>query len=179
MQTQVTLDSNKLKQITNASHTAEAVMTHCALRTRLRTFTDIPRTQKELIRAGEKIVDKDYQAFWENLQAAGAGVIVLGRNGKPPRFEWHYSMKKVAQAALEGKNIQTNRFENVVASKTAPVAPKLTKPAIPAPKLKAVETPKSVFIPLRTDFCLEFSVPANLSKAEAEMISQALKRLAS
>ena len=178
MQTQVTLDSNKLKQIANASHTAEAVMTHCALRTRLRSFTDIPRTQKELMRAGEKIVDKDYHVFWEQLQAAGAGVIVSSRNGKPPRFEWHYSMKKVAQSALEGKNIKAQRNEPTMV-KSAPVAPKLTKPAIPATKLKVVESPKLVFIPLRADFCLEFSVPVDFSKAEAEMISQALKRLAS
>lgn len=168
MQTQINLDGKKLSQIANASHTAEVVMTQCALRERIRPFTDIHRNKVELIRAGEKIVDSDYNKIWEDLRDAGVGIIVGGTNGKAPRFEWHYSMKKVAEAALVGKNMKTPALKAVPAPKPEP---KLTQPKVPA-------TAQKVFIPLRADFMLEFQVPSNLTKAEATTIAAMLQRLA-
>lgn len=176
---QITLNGSKLKSISNASHTAEVTITALALRERLRHFSDITRTRNLLVRSGEKIVDTDYMNFWKGLQDAGVGVIVYGRKGKADRFEWHYSMKKVAQAALEGKDQLADKIPSVKAKPTKrpeqKIARKLhmVKPTIAAP----VKKEKLLYIPLRKDFNLEISVPSDLSKAEAEMIGSALRRL--
>lgn len=168
---QVNLNGQVLKKIANSNHTAEVVMTDMALRERVRPFSDIHRTRNRLIREGEKIIEDDYKKFWKDLQDSGAGVIVYGRKGNPDRFQWHYSMKKVAEAALDGKDLSVAAAKVVSTPKPAPTESR-TKPA---PKLAKT---REVFIPLRNDFCLGFNVPTDLTKAEAEMIAVALRRMA-
>lgn len=190
MQQSTVLNSNKLCSIANASHTAEVTITALALRKRLRHSSDIQRTRNNLIRNGEKIVDADYMAFWKSLATAGVGLIVNDENEKPSRFEWFFSMKIVAQAALEGKDVSAERI-NVVklsalqasATKAIPVKKQAkvivmakrptTKPA----ESTATAKDRFVYIPLRKDFCLEFTVPSNLSKEEIDFIKNALERL--
>lgn len=167
---QLNLNGAQLKKIANASHTAEVVMTDMALRERVRSFSDIHRTRNRLIREGEKIIEDDYRAFWKSLQDSGAGVIVYGRKGNPDRFQWHYSMKKVAEAALEGKDLKVTE----VKASPKPQAPEAPK----APPKKPIVQTKEVFINLRSQFCVDFSVPSDLTKAEAEMIATALRRIA-
>jgi hypothetical protein len=189
MQQQIVLNSDKLRSISHASHTAEVTITALAVRERLRHFSDITRTKNTLIRKGEKIVESDYLAFWKGLQEAGVGVIVYGRKGRPDRFEWHYSMKKVAEAALEGKDIMAERVSKdmpVSRQTQAKAAASRSKQVIPIRTRKAVavaataspaKSERFIYIPLRKDYSLEFSVPANLSKDEVETISNALRRL--
>lgn len=184
MNNQVVLNSEKLRSISHASHTAEVTITALAIRERLRGFSDINRTRNTLIRKGEKIVDSDYVAFWSGLQDAGVGKIIYGRNKKPERFEWHYSMKKVAQAALEGKDITAER---VVHTKEKPArAPKKVthlakatrKVQVTKPVVSLVSRPERIlYIPLRKDFNLQVSIPSDLSKDEAEVIASAVRRL--
>lgn len=168
---QVSLNGTVLKKIANSSHTAEVVMTDMALRERLRPFSDIQRTRNRLVREGEKIIEDDYKAFWKSLQDAGAGVIVYGRKGQPDRFQWHYSMKKVAEAALEGRDVQAEK----ISSKEAP---KAEKPAAQRSKPAPVRAETTVFIPLRPNFDLSVIVPSDLSKAEVKMIADLLARIA-
>jgi hypothetical protein len=192
--TQTILDGSKLKAISHASHTAEVTMTALAMRERLRNFSDITRTRNQLIREGEKIVDADYMAFWKGLQDAGVGVIVYGRKGKPDRFDWHYSMKKVAKAALEGTNETAEKIGGNVKKKAAdPVAKaakKLAKKPVEAKRaaipglvtnkpatVQASRKDRLLYIPLRKDFSFEVSIPTDLSPAEAEVIGNALRRL--
>lgn len=190
MQQSIVLNSEKLRSVSHASHTAEVTITALAIRERLRHFSDITRTRNTLIRKGEKIVDADYISFWKGLQEAGVGVIVYGRKGKPDRFEWHYSMKKVAEAALEGKDVVAERVGGISHAELAKPAPKpvakpvrkLAKQVKRAPFKAAPATvtqlkERFIYIPLRKDFNLELTVPGNLSKEEIETISNALKRL--
>lgn len=189
-QQQVVLNSEKLRSISHASHTAEVTITALAVRERLRHFSDITRTRNTLVRKGEKIVDSDYVAFWKGLQEAGVGVIVYGRKGKPDRFEWYYSMKKVAAAALEGKDIVAERVSGITMPERKPEhkqAAKLQKKVIhmskgvkrpmPEKTQEASRSNRFIYIPLRKDFNLEISVPMDLSKGEIEVISNALRRL--
>lgn len=186
MQQQIVLNSEKLRSISHASHTAEVTITALAVRERLRHFSDITRTRNTLIRKGEKIVDADYQTFWKGLQDAGVGVIVYGRKGKPDRFEWHYSMKKVAQAALEGKDVVAERVGGTAQAAPKPANKqamrKVIRLATPVRRqIAKSEAPKSdktfFYLPLRKDFNLEFSVPSNLTKEEVALIQRALGRL--
>lgn len=186
-----TLDGSKLKAIAHSTPTAEITVTSLALRERLRHSSDIQRTKSQLIRDGEKIVDADYMKLWKDLQDAGIGSIIYGRKGRPDRFEWHYSLKSVAKAALEGTNEQVSKLAGVRANVqrkkpvkvirrpqkvVAPVAAKPTPKAMPvaAPVLKSS---KLAYIPLRNDFNVEISVPSDLTKAEAEVLSNAIRRL--
>lgn len=192
MQQSIVLNSEKLRSISHASHTAEVTITALAMRERLRHFSDIQRTRNTLIRKGEKIVDADYMAFWKGLAAAGVGIIVNDRKGNPSRFEWYFSMKKVAQAALEGKDVTANRVVGVeslsaktLGAKLIPIKKqakvvqmaKSKKPAVQLVKSAAPKQDRFVYIPLRKDFCLEFTVPSNLSKDEIQVIKNALERL--
>lgn len=188
----VTLDGAKLKQVGHASHTAEVTITALALRERLRHFSDITRTRNQLIRQGERVVDEDYMAFWKGLQDAGVGTIIFGRKGKPDRFQWHYSMKKVAQAALEGTNEVAEKIagpsRNLKKKKAIAKLVKSSKPRLnPKEKEQKVaqaeieQTPSGrnlVYIPLRPDFDLEIAVPPKgYSADEIEVINRALRRL--
>lgn len=180
-QAQVTvLEGAKLYKIGHASHTAEVTMTDLALRERLRAYSDIGRTKTKLIRNGEKIVDADYIAFWKGMQDAGAGVIIYAKRGRPDRFEWHYSLKKVAKAALEGTN---ESAEKIVVAKPKPKArpARQTKPqAKPVTKPEAkveVKPSKILYIPLRKDFNFELNLPGDISREELNVIANALQRL--
>lgn len=187
MQTQVVLNSEKIRNVSHLSHTAEVVITYLSQRERLRAFSDITRTRNALIRMGEKIVDSDYLAFWKGLQDAGVGVIVLGKNKKAERFEWHYSMKKVASAALEGKDIVASPLSIPNEPKTIKrVSPVKRKTVHMSKASKAFVTAKApqprgnervIFIPLRKDYDLQFSLPQDLSKDEMALIQRYLSRL--
>lgn len=168
----VILDGAKLKAIAHKSHTATVTATSLALRERIRHSSDITRTRSELARMGERIVESDYMQFWKDLQAAGVGSIIYGRKGKPDRFDWHYSLKSVAKACIEGQNVE--------ATKETRTEPARDMPKVPAKKEveKKMEAKQVIFVPLRSDFDVEINVPSNFTKAEAEMLSKALNRVA-
>lgn len=98
----VTVNQDRLKEIAHSTPTAVVTMTALALRERTRNSSDITRTRRELQSQGERIVDEDYMRLWKDLQDAGYGSIIFGRRGKNDRFEWHYSLKQVAQTAIGG-----------------------------------------------------------------------------
>lgn len=183
-----TLDGNKLKSIANASYTAEVVMTSLALRERVRGFSDITRTKTNLIRDKEKIIDSDYIKFWKSLEAAGVGSIHHPRPGdkdKNLKFEWHYSLRHIAEAALEGKDVKAERIllnskASLSDSKKAPVKSAMVKEneAVNGAKEVSVgNNEKMVYIPLRSNFHLSIKVPADFSKDEADILAKALRSI--
>lgn len=180
MQTQsVRLDQGKLKQITNASHTAVVTMLLLALRERARGFSNITATKEQLIRMGEKIVDEDFQSFWKSLQDAGIGAIVYGRRGRPDRFQWHYSLKAIARVAIEGreelvKELAKKKPKRVV-RKPVSAKPVSNKPRISAASKTVAE--KLVFtIALKNGLTAEVTLPKGASDSEIERVCQALTR---
>ncbi len=186
--TEVILNGSKLYAIAHASTTAEIVNTHLALRDRIRTFSDIARLRTELVRSGEKIIEKDYFAYWKGQEDAGMGVIVYARKGKLSKFQWHYSMKEVALVGMNGKDekIETGKppvkhnpvlqaqFKRIKSKKTRLI----TKPKRVSKPATAQVLPKSdklVCIALRPDFTIQMNVPSDFSKKEADFIASALK----
>lgn len=160
-----TLNGKLLHSIATRTDTAQRTMLLLATRERVRSNSDIQRTKNAMIRDGQKIVDADYNKFWEELQAAGVGSIVYGRkmkdgSKKADRFEWHYSLKSVGKAAIDGTDEQVESVNNVV---QMPV------------KEVAQEAAQSKAIPLRKDF--DVAIPANLTKEEAEYLIATIKRL--
>ena len=179
MQT-VTLDKNKVKQVTNASRTATATMIMLGFRQRAHSATTLSSIKNQLLELNENIVSKDYMDFWRGLETAGVGSIILGRRGKQTRFEWNYSLRKIAQLAIEGKEEEIGRIASKRA-KVIPVSPvdeelEIIHAAVP-PKAKSLakKEEKLVYrIPVRKDYILEISLPVDVSQDEIEKIKASL-----
>jgi len=107
------LDGNKIKQITNATPTAEVTMMSLALRQRMRPYSNLRQAKMQLIREGAKVVDKEFVQFWKELEDADVGSLVYGKTGQPEKFQWYYNLKTIARAAIEGKPINTEKLPDV------------------------------------------------------------------
>lgn len=164
------LEGKLLKQVADANSTAEVVTTSLALRERLRHFSDIRRTKMDLIKNGEKIVDTDYKNFWKNLESLGIGSIIYGRKGNADRFEWHYNLKSVASAAMEGKDLELNKI--------SPKSSELTNlKKAPINLLKPLTKEKNVYVLLRDDFSINMNIPNDVTKQEIDLIIKALQQV--
>lgn len=198
----VNLDSLKVKQVTNASRTATATMILLGFRQRAHSFINLLSVKRELQSMNEHVVDKDYMDFWRGLEEAGAGSIIVGRRGKQTRFEWNYSLKQVASVAIEGKNSVIDKLSKKHEQFTAIKAlPKLDLKPLEVIKVKPIElkakevkrgrgrpkgsknvvklSPKKVErviynIPLRADFTLDISLPADVTAEEFKKIKKSL-----
>lgn len=190
-----TLNGNTLMELSHANTTSYSITKRLADRQRLRKITDISRLKNDLIKAGERIVDTEYTAYWKELQSQGIGNVIYGRNGKPNRFEWHYSLKNVAKSALEGENIEAKELKQ-----SAPVKVKRGRgrPKGFSPKKKALATKeettevvptfvsaqatksasdKLVFVPCSNGLHIEIKMPHNVTALELDTVMQALKQL--
>lgn len=191
-----TLNGNTLMELSHANTTSYSITKRLADRQRLRKITDISRLKNDLIKAGERIVDTEYTAYWKELQSQGIGNVIYGRNGKPNRFEWHYSLKNVAKSALEGENIEAKELKQ---SASVKVKRGRGRPKGFSPKKKNIEsitnvtesvTPtfvstqatksasdKLVFVPCANGLHIEIKMPHNVTALELDMVMQALKQL--
>lgn len=121
------LKGDKLQEIAYSSESANAVLKVLSKRERIRHHTDINRFKTELKKNGEMIVDTEFIKLWKDLEAAGVGSIVHGRNGRNSFFKWNYSLVKISRAALEGKDAKVVKIKTTVidAPSAAPVRDKV------------------------------------------------------
>lgn len=174
MTTQLTtLNGTELNKIAHSSPTAEITMTALALRQRVRHYSDINRTRNLLMNHGEKIVDSDFQQLFNDLEKAGIGVIIRGRKGKPDRFEWYYSLKSVAKAALNKSDEKVEKIQ-VKAPKQVQEPKKNENEPIKTP-IQASK--REILIPLRPDFYVEIDLPHDVTKDEVAIISRVLQNI--
>lgn len=191
MQT-INLDSTKIKQVANASRTATATMILLGFRQRAHNFINLQAVKRELEGMNEHVVDKDYMDFWRGLEDAGVGSIIVGRRGKQTRFEWNYSLKHVAQVAIEGKKpefdkiinkqnqftkVKTIEIEKPQMMKAGPVKRGRGRPKGSKNVKVAVSKQEMVTyeIPIRTNFIAYVSLPSNLSKQELAKVKKGLQ----
>lgn len=98
-----TLKGQQLNAVATETPTAHEVALALTERQRLRHFSDVTRTRIQLVRKGKQIVEKDYMAFWQGLEKLSIGTLIYPRKkSNPVKFEWHYSLKAVAKAMVEG-----------------------------------------------------------------------------
>lgn len=195
MQQSHVLDKEKLKKITNASHTATVAMVMLGFKQRAHSFTNLASFKSKLAAAGEKVIDRDYMDFWRGLEQAHVGSVVLGRRGKQTRFEWDYSLRQIARIAIEGKDDVIEKLsakqprKRIVAGEMTtynlPVepTPKAPKGSQEAPKAKAAtqdapsKEERLVYkIQVRPGYTLEVALPADVSKEELDRIATQLSR---
>lgn len=194
MQQSHVLDKEKLKKITNASHTATVAMVMLGFKQRAHSFTNLASFKSKLAAAGEKVIDRDYMDFWRGLESAHVGSVVLGRRGKQTRFEWDYSLRQIARIAIEGKDDVVEKLsakqprKRIVAGEMTtynlPVEPtaKAPKGIQEAPKAKSNQGAPSkeerlVYkIQVRPGYTLEVALPSDVSKEELEKIATQLSQ---
>ena len=131
-----TIPGKMLKEIALKSKTAEIAAYALYMRRRLTRDTDIPRLKYDLIKDGHKVINEDFDQLWDDLQRAGMGVLVHGRNGQPNRFEWFYNMRLVAQAALDGKDYPSSEKPNPPDNNTRVARAKVQSKRGIEPKIK-------------------------------------------
>lgn len=145
-QNQVTtpvLDKSKVKEVANASQTATATMITLGFRQRAHLHTNLSAVKSELVKMGEHPNERDFMDFWKGMEQSGAGSLILGRRGKQTRFEWNYSLREIAQIAIEGREAELKLFKTkakaLVEATLGPIA-----------KAKAIPLAKPVAIPMPT-----------------------------
>lgn len=174
----VLVHGKDLKELAHSSPEAETALYALALRERLRTFTDITRLRYELMKKGHKIVESRFLKVFTDLESKGMGSIIHGRGDKPTRFEWNYSMKSIAEAALEGKDVQVEPLKPDNTVLFPAIEAKTKKPRKKRTfKTKVVlntKDVKHVFIPFRNEL-LEFKFPLDTTEAEIKSIVGSFK----
>lgn len=190
------LNGTTLNEIATATPTAKIVTQKLADRQRLRHVTDISRIRNDLVKDGSRIVDEEYMAYWKQLQNQKIGNIIYGRKGKPNRFEWHYSLKSVAQAALDGKDVQLQKLEPSqlempikppkVETKRGPgrpkgFSPKKAKATLQAKANVVSETKKTVeqliLVPIQNGMHVQIKVPGGMNAGDIDSVVKALQLL--
>lgn len=185
----MTLDGSKLMELSTRNSTTYSITKRLNDRQRLRKITDISRLKNDLIKSGERIVDTEYATYWKELQAQGIGNVIFGRNGKPNRFEWHYSLKNVAKSALEGVNVETKALPSAhmkrgrgrpkgFSPKKKIEAPIIEQPpTIVSTQSTKTSNDKMIFIPCQGGLHIEIKMPYNVTTNELDAVMAALKQL--
>lgn len=184
MDTKSNIDNAKLRSICKATHSAEVTITSLAMRERLRHTSDIVRLKTQLVRSGEKIVEEDYMRFWKELEAIGIGSIVYGRKGKADRWEWHYNLKSIAKAVINGSSDAVEKIDGKKRSKVVVSKMPVRKQVKRETRVEShvntiVRSEKVIFIPLRSDCDISINLPANITKEELAKINYALQKMSS
>jgi hypothetical protein len=118
---------DKEAQGSTVQHSNRATMFYKALAERERDVgkTDVYRIYLGMRKAGQAVTWEETIDFFQRLETAGAGKLVMSRKGLGyTRFHWQTSMKQVATKALGGSVPSPRRFEG-------PIAPSLAQRAVP------------------------------------------------
>lgn len=93
-----------LKPLYEKSATAKAIFRCLSERDRARSYTNLKLLRNELVNAGKKVDEADFDEVFEKLAELGIGKIVYGTRGKANQFYWNFNMKEVGLSAIKGKN---------------------------------------------------------------------------
>ncbi len=133
------LNAGTVKEIAKTSGTAHTVLEACSKRERFRERINLKKFKYDLIKAGYKVVDEEFLETFKQLEAAGVGSLIKGRNGNPDRFAWNFNLRDVGAAAFTPNDkIQLHEITK------EPKRKRLT--ALPVRSIPTVkpETPKEV-----------------------------------
>lgn len=175
----VTFEGVRLKKEADENEMFQLISFYCADRERNAAITDINQMKNILIRKGEKIDSDKYYKAWKRLEDIGAGSLILGRNEKPTRFKWNYSLKAIGHAAISGKDIKVSPILSIKNGKKVlhkfPLLEKSEVKVVKPEPITESSTNNVVYIQLRPDFVFEANFP-KLSESEAETLCKAIKK---
>lgn len=141
-----------IKHLYKSNPTVKRFLDWCADRQHARKATTVDRAVQVL-----QIPRPDVVALFRALGETGVGEFLVGRGGAQSRFVWSYAMASVGQVA-KGTG--------------APLDPISGNEGPDADEDDEIDgNVISHRYQVRGDHCLEFKLPANLSKAEAKRIA--------
>lgn len=94
------MNIEQLSKIATKNKTAEAVFTSWAVRERNTDEIDVARTRNLLLNEGFKVVPEELISTLKEMEKQGFGEFRAGKNGRPTRFRFNYSIKEMGKAAL-------------------------------------------------------------------------------
>ncbi len=168
------LNKEAIQKAAHASTTAEIVAEMLSKRERQRGSVNIPRTHMQLMYEGNVINDEDYNRFWLELEKAGVGRIINGRNKKPSEFRFDYNLIEVGKIA-----VKNNKNPNILLRKAPQNLIKVedSSKVLEQSTDKVIEADTFIYIPLRDDYRVSIKVPRNLTKEESKIIAESLRRV--
>lgn len=188
------LDGVRQTAITNPKF--KTLLELFATRQRGRQNTTVSRALRVLRDEGFEGYSKgEVSQFYRELQKAGAGHWMAGRNGKEGRFVWDFHLVSLAQAILEGN--QSTKVEPAPKSRVKlpmvdTVQPKAIQEPVAGPVLEIQAEPKpepiepapAKLLPqepankVKLEFRgVEIEFPANLKHEEYEELAAFLKKV--
>lgn len=146
-----------LKQLYSGNEAAKAICDHMAARTRNQNETTLDRIIGHLSAADKEFKRSDLIAAFRRLQEVGCGQYVEGRHGWKSRFVWSVKSKHVASAALGNDEGSLNDEDEIT-------------------EVVEDEIIEHTYI-LRPDFLVSIDLPVDLSRHEAQRLSQFIDSL--
>lgn len=92
-----------LKELMTINDAAVATFEELKNRQRYRKETNLRRFRRTLIEKYGKIDHEQLEDVFKRMESLGMGSLVIGRDDKPTRFVWKYSLREVAKAAEAGR----------------------------------------------------------------------------
>jgi hypothetical protein len=152
----------ELKKLYATSRSAKAAFDHFAQRQNNSSHTTIDRLQAALKGSGHDVSRRDLIDLFKSLEGVGCGEFVIGRRGKPSRFEWSVGLTDVGRAAA-GEQVKVEAITQ--ASQTV-----LSEAGDSADMVEHRYR-------LRADLELTLLLPLNLTASEATRIGDYVRTL--
>jgi len=94
------LDTERLRQLSNADNCARAFFQLAARRERNQNVTNVDRALTNLENAGHEFTRQQLVTVFKALDEIECGDFKIGRRGWPSRFEWSTGITSVGRAAI-------------------------------------------------------------------------------
>lgn len=182
------IDSTEIKEIAKENQQSKTIFNALAARQRTRKVTDVRQFYYKLLNEGAKLSKEDVIHTFKRLEDAGAGSLIIGRKNKPDRFEWNYSIKKIASAAvgsqvkkpIKNKKEQYN-FNKELRRKRKRLSPDELRTEVSQllsnVSFKNLTAVIATSINIRDNFSVKLELPLNLTKEDADKISKTIYSL--
>ena len=181
MNTTMTIKGTELHRLLNKTDTASLITESFSERIRNRPETDLNRLKRDLLQAGEKVVEADFINYFKELERLGIGQIIYFKE-TPTKFAWFYNLKNIAEAAKKKKDLV------VKAAKSGPVsvhyAPEVatervqqqSTAAVPRMSMGGPAEGALLMIPLQSGFA-EIRMPQGFDEGDIQKVTSTLMRL--
>jgi hypothetical protein len=157
---------SRLRELYASDKAAKAVLDSFAGRQRNYKETKVDRLYAVVSDLGESISWGDIVRALKSLQELGFCEYVVGRHGYPSRVEWKVGIVSLGQAAAG--------LHNDI--EAAPQDVDLDVESAPAAEITPHDMMK-IGYPLRAELTVQMSLPKNLTRREAERLSEFIKTL--
>jgi hypothetical protein len=153
--------AGKVRSAVSAHGYGQQIVAELSKKERPREVTDIYRVKLQLLRGGLNISDIEFLKFFETLERAGAGKLIIEKAPGHHKFRWAYNLLHVVAAARGAGAHQTSPSQNARI--------RSTMPAIESPAVDSTE----VVIPYKAG-SVTVTLPAGFTEEDVDRLVGAL-----